>query len=134
MFGEKSDDFFQRSMGSPHLHFGGCVRCYFLPFKGEFEMHSLQLGDLTRAPESQVGPYSRFNSLGNQVGMARLTHSLDGRTRKGAVLGLHNPGLLGQGWVKFPGRSQVGYAGENGPWVLPSRATWRERRSHRERL
>lgn len=57
------------------------------------------------------------DSLGNLAGMTRLTHDLDGRARDEAVLGLHNPGSLGQGCVKFPGRCHVGHAGEN--WSYP---------------
>lgn len=57
------------------------------------------------------------DSLGNLAGMTRLTHDLDGRVRDGAVLGLHNPGVLRQGCVKFPGRRHVGYAGKN--WSYP---------------
>lgn len=69
---------------------------------------------------------------GNLAGMTSLIHDLGGRARKGAVLVLHNPGLLGQGYVKFSSRSYVGHAVEN--WILSCRATWRERRSQRQRL
>lgn len=49
-----------------------------------------------------------YDSLGNPAGMTSLIHDLGGRARKGAVLVLHNPGFLGQGYVTFPSRSYVG--------------------------
>lgn len=103
-----------------------------IPFKGELEMCSLQWRELTQPWRARFS--LGYDSLGNLAGMTSLTHDLGGRARKGAVLVLHNPGLLGQGHVTFPSRSYMGHSTENWFWILPTRVTWRESRSHRQRL
>lgn len=64
------------------------------------------------------------DSLADPGGMTSLTHSLEGRARKRAVLGLHNPVLLGQGFVNFPGISLVSHSGENLSCVQSTEAAW----------
>lgn len=126
----KSADFFERAPGSPHLYFGRWVRWYLLRKNLKCVLYSG--GNL---PEPQRARFRLgYDSLGNLAGMTSLIHDLGGRARKGAVLVLHNPCLLGQGYVKFPSRSYVGHAIENWSWILSCRVTWRERRSHRQRL
>ena len=90
-------------------------------------------GNLPEPQRTELDLRLGSDSLGNLAGVTSLVPGLDGRPRKGAVLALHSPGLLGQGCVKFPSRSHVGHAGENRSWILPTWGPLRERRSHRQR-
>lgn len=97
-----------------------------LPFKGELEIVFCIWRTSPEPWRAKLDFKLGSDSLGNMASMTRLTHGLDDRARKGAVLGLQYPCLLGQGCVKFLGRSHVGHAGENWFWF-----TWREKRSYR---
>lgn len=111
----KSGDFFERSPGSPHLCFGRWVRWYLL--RENLKCLLCSGGNL---PEPQRARFRLgYDSLGNLAGMTSLIHDLGGRARKGAVLILHNPGLLGQGYVKFPSRSYVAMPWKTGPGSYP---------------
>lgn len=115
----KSSHFFVRSTGNHHLCFGRWASCYLLPFKGELEIVFCIWRTSPEPQRAKLDFKLGSDSLRNMAGMTRLTHGLDDRARKGAVLGLQYPGLLGQGCVRFPGRSRVGHAGENWSWVPP---------------
>lgn len=117
---KKSGNCFERATGSPCLCFGRWVRCYFLSENLKCVLCSW--GNLPEPQRTKLDLRWGSDSLGNLAGVTSLVHGLDGRPRKGTVLALHSPDLLGQGCVKFPSRSHVGHAGKNWSWILP---TWR---------